>query len=344
MNRADLESLDRSALIARAEEAGVSRARILTRPELVDELLLRSFGDEPSRRRARGLFGVARDLIARVVERGLHLPDAAERIRTLEIPAPPRQSAPAALPTVTLAEIYAAQGHRERAIETLESVLVREPDHSAAQALLEQLRDEAFAVPQPRLPPEPEDTILPAPDEPRDLGVEAQRPSYEPPEEPPASVDFDECIAIPVDATSLYVYWAARRRTLDQLQERHAHGGPVLRLLVIAPEWDGPRRSIRDQSIDASKGEVIVRELPAACVVRAAIGWRSAETFESIAHSPALETPTHQFPQFESDTLLRWTPAGKSRVIPSDPDARSIERALTLLRNGTVRTASGLVP
>src|SRR5580704_17766578 len=113
MNRVELEKLDRDALIARAEAAGVTRARILTRPELVDELLLRSSTDEASKRRARGLFGVERDLLARVVERGLHLPDAAERIRTLGIAPPTRRCAPAALPTVTLAEIYAAQGHRE---------------------------------------------------------------------------------------------------------------------------------------------------------------------------------------------------------------------------------------
>ena len=150
MNRPELERLDRDALITLAEKAGVTRARILTRPELVDELLLRSAGDDATRKRARGLFGVARDLIARVVERGLHLPDAAERIRTLDIPAPPRRSAPAALPTVTLAEIYAAQGHKERAIETLQSVLLREADHAAARALLTQLRDGTFPVPPPR--------------------------------------------------------------------------------------------------------------------------------------------------------------------------------------------------
>ena len=120
MNRAELERLDRDALIARAENAGVTRARILTRPELVDELLLRSARDDAHAPGARGLFGVARDLLARVVERGLHLPDAAERIRTLGLPPPPRRGAPAALPTVTLAEIYATQGHRDRAIETLD--------------------------------------------------------------------------------------------------------------------------------------------------------------------------------------------------------------------------------
>jgi len=60
MNRAELERLDRDALISRAEDAGVTRARILTRPELVDELLLRTTVDPAAKQKARGFFGVAR--------------------------------------------------------------------------------------------------------------------------------------------------------------------------------------------------------------------------------------------------------------------------------------------
>src|SRR5262249_37678248 len=111
-----------------------------------------------AKQRSRGLFGVARDLLARVVERGLHLPDAAERIRTIGGAAgTARFSAPAALPTVTLAEIYAAQGHRDRAVETLEGVLAREPDHAAARALLRQLLDSTYPLPPPQMPPEAEE-------------------------------------------------------------------------------------------------------------------------------------------------------------------------------------------
>src|ERR1700727_2016129 len=78
MNRTELERLDRDSLISRAEASGVVRARILTRPELIYELIQRS--TQPGEVvRARGLFGRARDLLARVIERGLHLPDAAER-------------------------------------------------------------------------------------------------------------------------------------------------------------------------------------------------------------------------------------------------------------------------
>jgi hypothetical protein len=64
-SRNDLESLDRESLIARAETAGVNRARVLTRPELVDEILVRQNRDPETTRRMRGLLGRARDLLAR---------------------------------------------------------------------------------------------------------------------------------------------------------------------------------------------------------------------------------------------------------------------------------------
>src|SRR5580698_3693007 len=126
MDRADLERLDRPTLITKAEELGVSRANILTRPELVDELLVRTArADDKELPRARGFFGRARDLVARVIEKGLHLPDAAERLRSVSVTASQiaARLVPTVVPTVTLAEIYAAQGHRPRAIETLRRVL-----------------------------------------------------------------------------------------------------------------------------------------------------------------------------------------------------------------------------
>lgn len=157
-DRAELEGLDRESLVARAQEAGIRRARILTRPELVDELLRSDpSADEKELKKTRGFFGKARDLVARVVERGLHLPDAADRIRTLgTLPPSVPRTEPQAVPTVTLAEIYAAQGHSKRAIATLKLVLDREPDHAAAKTLLAKLQDSGYVAPAPPLPPEPE--------------------------------------------------------------------------------------------------------------------------------------------------------------------------------------------
>jgi hypothetical protein len=163
MDRGELEGLDREALVVQAQAAGIRRARILTRPELIDELLRLDPNVTPAQlRKSRGFFGKARDLVARVVERGLHLPDAADRIRTLSLGVPAGHEArvprgePQAMPTVTLAEIYAAQGHRARAIETHRRVLEREPEQGAARTLLARLEDDGYVAPAPPLPPEPE--------------------------------------------------------------------------------------------------------------------------------------------------------------------------------------------
>jgi hypothetical protein len=329
MNRAELEALDRDALIARAEAAGVTRARILTRPELVDELLLRSATDHATKQRSRGLFGRARDLLASVVERGLNLPDAAERIRSVGgPPLPPPPGAPAALPTVTLAEIYAAQGHRTRAIETLDRVLVREPDHAAAGALVAQLRDDSYPVPPPRLPPEEDDDAAFAASE-----AEVVEPSGMLDDAPlPTRYDVDECVAIPVDPRTLYVYWEVRERTLDYVRAERPDGTIVLRVLVVVPTWDGPRSSVRDHDVHATLGDYVVHDLPAGCIVRAAIGYRHGDAFVSIAHSPALDTPAGGPSPLVADVLVRWTPEGAVRVSSGDRDGASIARALERAR------------
>ena len=189
MDRGELEDLDRESLVVRAQAAGIRRARILTRPELIDELLrLDPDADAAQLKKSRGFFGRARDLVARVVERGLHLPDAADRIRTIALGTGPSSSVPRtepqAMPTVTLAEIYAAQGHKQRAVETLRRVLEREPDHAAARALLARLEDVAYVAPQPRLPAEPE--IEPEPND----GEEEESDEHE------TAVESDQALTV----------------------------------------------------------------------------------------------------------------------------------------------------
>ena len=142
MQRRDVEGLTREELIAEAERLGVPRPRVLTQPELIDEILARSARSERERSRARGFLGRARDLLARVVERGLHLPDAARALRGSP-PPEPWPPPPPPLPTVTLAEIYAAQGHLERALAVLDDVLAREPDHEGARQLRARLVEQA---------------------------------------------------------------------------------------------------------------------------------------------------------------------------------------------------------
>lgn len=333
MNRVELEQLDREALVALAEQAGVSRARVLTRPELVDELLLRSAVDQATKQRSRGLFGRARDLLARVVERGLHLPDAADRIRSLGAPIVNRPSAPAALPTVTLAEIYAAQGHRLLAIETLERVLAQEPDHGVATALLSRLADADYPVIAPRLPPEDDEPAPigvqegdPAgpPAEPTHMLDDAPLPSG-PPAEPmhmlddaplPPLYDVDECVAMPVDPVTLYVYWEIRGSTLEQVRAARPNATVALRVVAVVPTWDGPRSTIRDQDVIATLGDFFVRDLPGGSTVRVAVGLRDAGGFEPIAHCASLEMPAGAPCPFVADTLVRWTPDGAAAEVP----------------------------
>ncbi len=146
----NLNELSRDELISRAAELGVTRPELLTRVELRDEIVRLTETDEQKRQQARGWLGVARDMVASVVEQRLNLPDAADLIRGVNVRLP-RNVPPVA--TVTLAEIYAAQGHLARAVKLLDEVLAGEPDHEAARELRERLTVEA--EPQPEAVSEP---------------------------------------------------------------------------------------------------------------------------------------------------------------------------------------------
>ncbi|WP_437294704.1 hypothetical protein [Sorangium sp. So ce426] len=145
MERRELDGLTREELIARAEGLGVPRPRLLTKVELIDEIVARTAQSEPERARLRGFLGRARDLLSRVVERGLHMPETA---RALRGEAPPEQWPPPPPPppprsTTTLAEIYASQGHTDRAIAMLDEILARAPEDEDARRLRERLIESA---------------------------------------------------------------------------------------------------------------------------------------------------------------------------------------------------------
>src|SRR5690606_6261102 len=125
-----LDEKSRHELVEEARKLGVERPERMTRVELRDEIVRRSVPEE-RQAEARGLFGVARSMLASVVDKGLNLPDAAKVIRggsSFEVPV--TSQTPVA--TVTLAEIYAAQGHKARALRILEDVLAQEPGHEEA--------------------------------------------------------------------------------------------------------------------------------------------------------------------------------------------------------------------
>lgn len=357
MNRVELEKLSRDELIALAEHKDVPRARNLTRAELVDELLLRdNRGEADTVRLARGFFGLARDLLARVVERGLHLPDAATRIRGAASPPPAPRTVESAIPTVTLAEIYASQGHTDRAMETLRRVIEADPENAAAVAMLTALTEHTYAVPdRPPLPPEEEaearaaalaaedeeEPVTAIPDgessrDARDADVDADAlglvPTLPPKmldDEPlPPRYDVDECVALTVDPRTLFVYWEVRPRTLELLQRERGEGTIVLRILTVVPTWDGPRSDERDIEVYADLGDYYVRDLPPEAVVRAAIGYRAGGVFVPVAHSPLFTERASRV--FESEahgapTFARWTLEG---LEPLDAAPAALARAL----------------
>jgi hypothetical protein len=185
--RNELEALNRSGLIERARRLGVPRPEVMTRVEMIDEIIRRQETDVNARRRARGWLGVARDLVASLIEQGLNMPDAAELVRQGVAPTRVLHQAPVA--TVTLAEIYAAQGHLKRALGMLDQVLENEPDHAAARALRDRLatpRPAPARVVEPEAPedvPAPESEELPAAPAPGDEVWDESPPDESPPVE-----------------------------------------------------------------------------------------------------------------------------------------------------------------
>jgi hypothetical protein len=143
-----LDHLSREELIVRARALGARRPEVMTRVELRDEIVRLGESDPSVRRRTRGWLGVARDLVASVVDSGLNLPGAAAAIRGEGKPEHEWQGPPP-VATVTLAEIYLAQGHTDRALSVLAEVLANEPDHPAALALRDRIerRGEPHRVP-----------------------------------------------------------------------------------------------------------------------------------------------------------------------------------------------------
>ncbi|NUO51641.1 MAG: DUF4912 domain-containing protein, partial [Polyangiaceae bacterium] len=347
MVRRDLEGLSREELIRRAESAGVVRARALTMAELIDELILDS-EKKTGEKRPRGWFGRARDLLTSVIDRGLALPDAPRKR-----PAPRIGNAsPPPLPTVTLAEIYAAQGHIERAITTLDEVLTREPDHEEAAKLRTRFQEQVRKTKPSSRPPPPQtkplDTpVIPAaPASPNVAVGESVRvgegvvaapakPAAPPP--PPAEpqvaeevvFDADEIVAVAVDPSTVYAYWEVRPRTLASSRARDEHGALVVRVVAVTAAQGGPVTDTRDIRVDALFGELFVRGLPENAQVRLSIGYKTHHGYEPFAVGLDLTTPRALPAAQPARAVRRWSqiraeatdPAFERPVPPSGPTA-----------------------
>jgi hypothetical protein len=300
----DLERLSREQLTLKARVLGVERPELMTRVELRDEIVRRSEPDPVAQKRARGFLGVARDLVASVVEAGLNLPDAAAIIRG-EGTREGDWKGPPPVATVTLAEIYAAQGHLDRALRMLDEVLAKEPDHDAARSLRDRLAAGADLPKQtpPRRqrisfadPPESESDPVPVPvPVPVPAPAPAPAPALAPESDPvpvpvPVPAPAPALAPVPVPSPSPYlltlalagqrqVYWEVPAHTWDALRSRAPHGRAVLRVLSFRTRAGKVERRAHDLSPDAEIGSAVLPGLNADAVVRAALGWESDGRF-----------------------------------------------------------------
>jgi hypothetical protein len=133
-----LNSIPRHELLAVALELGIPDPQQLDDSALSEAVQNASAGAAPPQIPEKlSWLGVAKFLVANVVEQGLNLPEAAKVLRRISDRPPPKERPP--LPTVTLAQIYLAQGHKARARNTLELVVQRQPDNTKARRLLDEL-------------------------------------------------------------------------------------------------------------------------------------------------------------------------------------------------------------
>lgn len=361
MDARELAGLSREELIVRAENLGVARPSVLTRAELIDEIRSLQVADSSEQRLVRGLFGVARDLLASVVERGLHLPEAAAVIRG------PRDDEPWTPPkpplaTVTLAEIYAAQGHKNRALAILGQVLAHDPDHAIARALRDKLLIASEPPPAPTETEESEgleplepaaseaDELPVAPASSSSLAMVAPPPS-EPAERPvpmlddeplPPRYEVDEIVALPVDPHTLYTYWEVRAETLEEARSEAEDGQLVVRVVAVTATWDGPVVHTRDIEVQAWVGDWFVRELPAGAILRAALGWRSSRGFQPLAIALEIGAPPALPSRIAATRLARFTEREGAVSIDAAefPQASAYVRAVAAYQRKLARTVA----
>lgn len=324
MDARELEGLSREELIQRAKDLGVSRPSALTKSELIDEILRYKAVGYGEQRGLRGLLGMARDLLADVVERGLHLPEAAAMIRGSQDDDAPWVPSKPPLSTVTLAEVYAAQGHKARALAVLDQILASDPNHEAARNLRGKLLAQGDVPPEPPSEAEPDEPAVPqGSSEPIVVEPPAPPKSERPlpmlDDEPfPPRYDVDEVVALAVDPRTLYVYWEVRRETLEAAQRKAQDGKLVLRIVAVTASWEGPEVTLRDIDVQAHVGDWFVRDLPEGAICRAAIGIRTSHGFQPFAVALEVAAPQATPSQVAATQLARFA---------KDVGARPIEPA-----------------
>jgi hypothetical protein len=258
--RSELEALGRDELLAHARRLGIVRPELMTRTELIEELLLAPASEDIERRVARTLLGKARDLVARVMDLGLHLPDAAQRLRNT----PPivDQTPPPPLPTVALAEVYAAQGHGDQALAIVDELLARNPSHQDALRLRDRLTRDPHSTDPPASPTPPSQEPDPRP---RSPGL---------PRASQLRAVFDDNV--------VRLAWSVR--PLAFASRRAARGGGRLVLRVVSVTQGVPEPLVRtiDTEIDTFTGVHDIKLEAEPSSICAAVGLRYEGGFDAL--------------------------------------------------------------
>jgi hypothetical protein len=271
----------------------------------------------------RSWFGVARDLVARVVDKGLHLPEAAQLLRSAARTSPLREPPPP-LPTVTLAEIYAAQGYQTKALAVLDEVLQADADNTEARGLRGRLQAEGRREPKqaaaeppttpepPAEPPaEPEPPAAPPAEPPTEKAAEPEPPAAPPaapPAEPPTEKaaeparrarprGVDELVALATDSASVYACWELEPVRMARARWDDREGQLVLRVLRAEPAAEHSRLTIVDIAIDELDGDRVVRGFAPGAEVRLCVGWSGAGGFRPLIVAAGLRIPAEDATQ-----------------------------------------------
>lgn len=260
--RSELEALGRDELLSRARRVAIPRPELMTRMELIEELVRIGALDDGDRRLAKSLLGKARDLVARVMDLGLHLPDAAQRLRASP-QAADDAAAPAPLATMALAEVYATQGHRSQALAVLDQVLARDPNHVQALRLRAKLIDEPSAPATAEAPPAADATPAPA--------SQAQ---------PPRSSSE---LRAEARGEMLVLSWRIRPLTYASRLALLRGGRLVLRVVRVEPSLPEPHIETVDREIDSFSGSIEVASNARLDSICAVVGLRTEDRLEVIA-------------------------------------------------------------
>ncbi len=291
--RDELETRPRAELVRRAKTLGVAHAETLTRPELIDEIVSASVPDEKERRLARGLLGRARDLVARVVEKGLHLPDAAQRILTPVGGLPP--NAPDPIATVALARVYARQGHRAQALAVIDEVLRLDPHNAAAITLRKSLSSPSRQEPKAEAAPaeldpstgvEPQSTTAVPTSGEETAAAEILAPSPGVLSQEHAGIPKRDAIHVTRDHNRIQIAWRLRPVTFARGRAHSPSGQLVVRVIHTLVSNQGPDVKQEDVEIDRLAGSLRVTRPEGSLSSHVALGWRDGGMFLAVLTEP----------------------------------------------------------